>query len=264
MHVTFGTGQEEVAVQRFLASTRSMHMLTALGLGSPIEAYGSSSAYTFPLLMDAMSYSFSLKAELNFFDDGFLVNSLDGSMLPSLVSFKRHVSEMWTIDIADCVRHAESQFVKLGIDAQEDYFSMEAPEGLVVVFKLKDPIEANPFGAYLFGLSNIEHVGFVIRTDATASTGYYNRALLRWKRSLRMNDIMEHKGAEAVRTAPMKILSSLLALCSAWSIETSTKSVAEGSSQSFSKIRSEGLGLDSLVAAARSNFSPRGGYLPFM
>jgi hypothetical protein len=215
--------------------------------------------------MDASTYPFSLKAELNFFDDGFLVHSLDGSVLPSLVSFNRHVSEMWTIDIADCVRRAESNFMKLGIDAEENYFSMEAPEGLVVVFKLKDPIESNPFAACLSGLSNIEHVGFVVRTDATASTGYYNRALLKWKRALRMNDIVEHKGAEAVRTAPINILSSLAALCSTWSVETSTKSVAEGSSQkSFSRLRSEGQGLDALVAAARSNFSPRGGYFPLM
>lgn len=241
-----------------------MHMLPSLGLGSPIEAYGSNSAYTFPLITDLSMHPFSLKAELNFFDDGFLVQSLDGAVLPSLVSFNKHVSEMWTIDIVDCVRQAESVLTKLGVDAEENYFSTEAPEGLVVIFKLKGSKETNPFGAYASRLANMEHVGFVIRTDSNASSGYYNRALLKWKRALRMNDIVDHKGAEAVRTAPAKVLSSLLALCSVWSIEASVKSVADTTSQSFSRMQSSGQGLDALVAAAKSNFSPRGGYFPLM
>jgi hypothetical protein len=218
-----------------------------MGLGGPIEAHGSSSAYVFPLLTDHPAFPFFENAELTLYEGGFLFEKLNGSTLPGVVSFEKHVSDVWIEDLEKFLRYSENECFKNAAKITTKRWD-DVPEGIVVIFRLKDVrfdvskhsgdadgIEKNPFSAFAPDYSIVRHVAIVIRTDSQSSLGYFNRANPHWKRSMRAHDVTEHKGGDGERS-PFGISRSFVSLCDTWATRPAVSGILNGTRTSLRDI----------------------------
>ena len=155
-----GQGDEEKSTQRFLACTRSPHMLQALGLGDPIDVSSSSVNRGFnagslragggsaallssvPTLTDHPLTPL-LATDVRLFSAGLVVERAHTAALPMLICMEQHVAEMWTVDGSECLSLAQA----LGLvqTASEEVPEPSVPEGLLVVLRLKQ-FEEVPLG----------------------------------------------------------------------------------------------------------------------
>jgi hypothetical protein len=228
MHGIFGVGIEDAAAQRLVHAAAGRSLQSLAGLGEPIEAHGSSSAYTFPLLTDHASCPYFQQAELAFFEGGFMSTRLNGATLPGIVSFDTHVAEMWAVDMQDVFSAAQA------LHGGATTHWVDLPDGLVVIMRLKEGGDShgreeakggesasgyqNPFDSFLPENSRVQHVAFVVRSDIASSSAYYTRTANAWKRAIRTNDIPEHRGRGGAHSPalPPGILLSFLALYDYW------------------------------------------------
>ena len=271
----FGIGAEDSSAQHLLHALGSTHLLALMGLGEPVEAHGSSSAYTFPLLTDHTSNPYFQQAELAFFEGGVVVERLNGATLPGVINFETHIEEMWTVDIHDVL--IEAQTAAGDSDLSKNWIAL--PEGLVVILKIKDLSGArasgkilteNPFAAFLPECSTVRHVAFVVRADTPSSAGYYSRTAIKWKRALRTNDVPDHRGLGGGSPAlPPGILFSFLALYDFWGVMGGSSAISSQDVMAAANIPrnlfdgdSELAVEDVYAAASGSLVSAGAGYLP--
>lgn len=125
-----GPGVEEYSAKRLLASTRSVHMLAALGLGKHLDQ----PKVSLVLLTDHPLVPFGA-ASLRVFSSGLLVERLDTHCLPIMISIEAHVERMWTTDLQE----VRTQALRLcsSSSAQTPPLAHALPEGFLVTFKLK-------------------------------------------------------------------------------------------------------------------------------
>ena len=176
-----------------------------------------------------------------------MFEKLNGSTLPGVVSFEKHVSDVWIEDLAKFLRYSEDEcfpgFAKTMTKRWDD-----VPGGIVMIFRLKDlrfdeskhsgdvdGIEKNPFSAIAPDYSTVKHVAIVIRTDSLSSLGYFNRANPHWKRSMRTFDVTEHKGGEGERS-PLSISRSFVSLCDSWTTRPAVPGIFDGARPSLRDI----------------------------
>ena len=212
--------------------------LSFMGLGAAIEAHGSSSSYSFPLLTDSKSNPYFENAQITLYEGGFVFEKLEGSVLPGLVNFENHISDMWTIDLSDFLQVAESVCFKNKHFVSESLSGI-VPDGMLLLFRLRDfaapapatasldraekidvshnCLQENPFSSFLSDGASVQYIAIIVRSDNPSSAGYYSRALCQWKRSIRTFDVSDNRGITASAT-PKNIARSFLALCDKWSI----------------------------------------------
>ena len=175
-----------------------------------------------------------LHVELRLFTSGFVVEKLDKSFLPFLLSFGVHVKEMWTVDMGDCYRRALA--IK-SIDDSNSSSVIDVPEGLLVVLQchdfrdekgnmgkgsgvnsnsVKSCIEYNMLDRILPSTGKVRHIALCLASADVSSRGHGSalfEAHHAWRVAARMNDIPDNRGAG--NQLPDEILSPFLAMLDA-------------------------------------------------
>lgn len=139
-----GPGVEDASARRLLASTRSTHMLAALGMGRLVESSAGGyerSALTLPVLTDHPLLPHSL-ATLKVFSAGLLVDKLDMPCLPVMLSIGAHVERMWSVDFTELCAQATARYSR-GVPTSASLSALAAiqqfrgTEGVFILFKIR-------------------------------------------------------------------------------------------------------------------------------
>jgi len=227
-----GAEMEEAMARRFIASTGSFHMISALGLGKVIHTSGTG-VVGVTMLTDNPS-SPVLHCDVRLFTSGFVVEKIDKCFLPFLLSFGVHVKEMWTVDMGDCYRRAMDS--KL-CDSMHPSSAVEIPEGLLVVLQchdfcdveenknkerdgssqsLKSCIEYNMLDRILPSTGKVKHIAFCLYSDSVRHSSTMTEAHHAWRVAARMNDVPDNRGAGDNQTPlPNEIFGPFLAMIDA-------------------------------------------------
>jgi hypothetical protein len=236
-----GSEIEETMARRFLASTGSFHMISALGLGKAIHSTGTG-VVGVTMLTDHPS-SPVISAEVRLFTSGFVVEKMDKCFLPFLVSFGVHVKEMWTVDLGECYRRAtESK----SFESSRTSVSVDIPEGLLVVLQCHDfgdkddstftesnslsvrsCIEYNMLDRILPSTGRVNHLAFYLPSDTSRQSSSLSEALHAWRVASRMNDIPDNRGGgDNQSSLPNHVLDSFMVMIDAENIKNGAEKVS--------------------------------------
>lgn len=210
-----GFGDEEASAQRLLASTRSPHMLEALGLGRSLDDIDSGSI-ELKVFTDHPLIPFA-NAHVKTYSDGFLIEKMNTKCLPILISMSTDVERMWTIDSQECLLQSS----RLVPPQSDDIPDIDSPNGNFIIFRLKlneeiikslDSVDNswnNPLAAILPGhvASEPHHIAFFIATGSRSAKSM-SKPCASWRNVLKANDIQIHRGSDV--RAPEAILTSFL------------------------------------------------------
>ena len=129
-----------------------MCRMSLLSLGKQVETTGSGSL-TLPILTDHPVVPLFEQAEVRVFSEGFLVEKLDVTSPPVMVSIGTHVERAWFVDSSECMEQVNRTWphLKLGVLP-----SAEVPSGVLIVFRLKTFEEESVPAGQLFQYNPLE------------------------------------------------------------------------------------------------------------
>jgi hypothetical protein len=217
-----GAGAEETSAQRLLSCCRSTHYLGHLGLGTHLRTDASrpgSTLLSLPVLFDHPVLPVA-DAELRVFSEGLVIERMDCSSLPVLVSIGTHVDCMWVVDTAE-VSHQASQLLPPRLST---FPEVPLEEGLLIVFRLKADFAADADAeaedaeslsalqynllarALPFTLDRGAHeprlLALVVKARSRHSQAM-SSVIAEWKVALRRYGLQEHKGSDVPLPQPI-------------------------------------------------------------
>ena len=143
-------------------------------------------------------------ADLRFFTGGFVIERIDRSPLPLLISIKSHVEVMWTVDLGDAYGVGSHLLEEFNISTSPEDDSLD---GIFVILKLKrtfdleDPsltgfekcLQYGLWERILPTLFPTGYLGFVVPSHSRAASPF-NSAHHSWRDFARLYDIPDIRG----------------------------------------------------------------------
>ena len=131
-----GGGAEEYSSLRLLSFLRSIHMSPLLGMGKPLTI-SSSGLVNITMLTDNPIMPFINAAEIRPFSNGFVIEKMNNSSSPVIISIRQHVESIQTMTITNFFNN---MIDALDINCNEKFMDdhVNIPEGNVIIFVLKN------------------------------------------------------------------------------------------------------------------------------
>lgn len=202
---------------RFLSSQQIYHRAAPLKLGRAMENQHSSSGQSrFPCLLDHPSMPY-FDAEIKSFSSGFVVDRINrGHEIPVVVSFEKHVKQVFITDLADTISLANQRILNTDTEDPTVKEITDTLIGYVITFELHTTSDASNPLSCLFQSSSegpMSHFfSIVVRLRAGEVGATVLPALDIWKASFRMHDIPVQVGVKVGDALPDDILQAMLCL----------------------------------------------------
>lgn len=217
-----------------------------MGLGKPLDPnFGA--ALVLPIITDHRVVPVAEQAAVRLYSEGFVIESSDISCTPVLLSLSTHVDTVWILDSAECMQQALRAFPYL---KSPPIPTIEAPAGLLIVFRLKPQEALTKNGSYSLcryngldralpfvaastkeGCDTPQLVGMYVRAKGAAA-GAMASAAAAWRVACRVHKIQEHRSGSDV-PLPVSILRSFLTAVDMWSFSPTCSASFEGSNSSL-------------------------------
>jgi hypothetical protein len=250
-----GLGFEEDYTRLVFLMMRSQQLAASMRLGRALETQQSSSSQSrFPCLLDHIAQPY-FDAEIKSFSSGFVVDRINrGHEVPVVVSFERHVSQVFITDLAETVSLARQRL--LNSHAHSDPIIKDIADSLIgylITFELREELGApgNPLSSLFHSLSSSQssckNFSIVVRLREGEVSSTVLPALDMWKASFRMHDIPVRIGAKA--SLPDHSLQAMLCLLDRFVSMSRSSVVFQYNSNSQARGNAESSSQSSLFAA---------------
>lgn len=178
------------------------YSLTTLNLGSIVEISGVGLASVLMVTDNPLYPVFN--ADLRLFTGGFVIERIDRSPLPLLISMKSHVEVMWTVDMRDAYNIGSRLLEEFHISTSPEDDSLD---GVFVILKLKnffDPDDSSVTGfekciqyelwnRIFPTLSPTGYIAFMVPSHSRSASPF-NSAHHSWRDFARLYDIPDIRG----------------------------------------------------------------------
>jgi hypothetical protein len=222
-----GKGIEGKSGDRLLTCMRNFHLLPSLGLGNVIDTIGSG-LLNFDMITDHALIPLT-STNIRLFTNGFVIEKMDTTCLPIIVSMLIHVETMWTVSAAEFLKET----LKLTDGFVPELFE---PDGVVIGFKLKSnhthssKFKNNDTEILGFNLDDMQNqynmldralpnlsseptmIAFYVRNDSRGASTLLSTCK-EWRQALRLVDIPEKRGVTSI---PRSLLYSFLHAIDNW------------------------------------------------
>jgi hypothetical protein len=186
--------------------------VSSLKLGRAIEIVGSNALNVDMMTSHPIYPCFS--SEIKLFTEGFIITKINNSIsVPVIISFNSDISKLWVVDPVDWFESCsvsnfhssnnEKPTEKIGKLLNRDNLE-KIPNGLVLIFELKTAVLSHSLAGVSFGgtFEDQHYVTLFCQNTAERGGSSFPFILESWKPSLRVNDIEEIKGKNAVSSVP--------------------------------------------------------------